>query len=189
VTLEIILRDSLGVILRVLFVPVAVFQPVVQAGRVHPVGSACTVRSRLDLYRDALADFELIHAGPEGRDGTHIFVPRRPVLVERQAALDHCWGAVFHDLEVGRADGDGVDPHQDFRPSGYGNRLLHQFLFVRVAQHPGAHDLIDRHRGEVLTFGGKASLTLLALQSNGVHACTIFSYNTIMVMVVELCHI
>lgn len=105
-------------------------------------------------YRDALADFELIHAGPEGRDGTHIFVPRRPVLVERQAALDHRRGAYSM---ISRSVAQMATASTRTRISallGTGTGFSTSFNSFG-SPNPGAHDLSDRHRAEVLTFGGE----------------------------------
>src|SRR3984885_10573826 len=59
---------------------------VVQARRVHALPAALALAAAgMDLHADALADRELVDAGPERDHGSHIFVPGREILVEGQA--------------------------------------------------------------------------------------------------------
>src|SRR5579885_2350356 len=52
--------------------------------------------------------------------------------------------AVIDDLEIGGADGDGVDAHQHFRLLRHRHRLLSDAELARVAEYPGAHHVGDR---------------------------------------------
>ena len=82
---------------------------------VHPLATArATTAAGVDLDRDAIAHSVFVYARPELDDRAHELVTGREVLVERQLAFDQRRRAVADDLEVRRADGDGVDPYQDF---------------------------------------------------------------------------
>jgi hypothetical protein len=80
----------------------------------------------MHLDRDSVADLKLVDGRTELDDGTHIFVARRKAAVERRSAIDHRRYAVADDLDVGRADRDGIDPHQHLGPARLGHRLFDQ---------------------------------------------------------------
>ena len=62
---------------------------VVQARGVHALAAALALAAAgMDLDADALADPELVDVRSERRDRPHIFVARREILVEGQAAQD-----------------------------------------------------------------------------------------------------
>ena len=55
-------------------------------------------------------------------------------------------GPCAHDLQVGGADGDAIDAHEDLGALRHGNGLLDQRQLVRVTQDPGLHGVRDRKR-------------------------------------------
>ena len=60
---------------------------VVQTRRVHALPAALALAAAgVDFHADALADGELVDAGPERDHGSHIFMAGRKILVEGQAA-------------------------------------------------------------------------------------------------------
>src|SRR6266478_4705056 len=122
--------------------------PIVKAGRIHALSAplALTTTS-VDFHADALADFELVDSWSERGNRAHIFVARREVLVEGQAALNARRRAAVNDLKVGCADRNGVDADQNLR--AFWNRcgFVAQEKFVRVAQHPSLHLLRNRKFG------------------------------------------
>ena len=97
----------------------------------------------MHLDRHPVPDLELIDGRPELHHGAHVFVTRGEALVEGKIAVDHRRHAVPYDLDVGGADGDRVDPHQDFGAPRLGHRLLDQRELFRAAEHPGLHRLRD----------------------------------------------
>ena len=150
----------------VALVAVAVIEAVVEAGGVHAFAATFALTAAgVDLDRDALADAALVDARTERDDRAHVFVSRREVLVERQAALDHRRRAVRDHLEVGRADRDRVDAHQNFGAARHRHRLFAKRELARIAQHPCLHGFGNRelraglhtrrnHRA-LLTCGGR----------------------------------
>src|ERR1700704_2364951 len=71
----------------------------------------------MDFHADAFADPELVDIGSKRDNRAHIFMARCKILVERQAAPDVRRRPAVDDLEVGCADGNGIDADQNFRPS------------------------------------------------------------------------
>src|SRR3981081_2660710 len=87
--------------------------PIVEAGGVHALAASLALAApRMDLHADAFADFKFIDAGSECCNGAHIFMAGRKILVERQAALNACWGATVDDIEIGCTDRDCIDAAQ-----------------------------------------------------------------------------
>ena len=118
---------------------------VVEAGGVHALAAALAAAAAgVHLDRDAIADLELVDGRTELHHRAHVFVARRKAFVERRSAVDDRGQPVLDDLDVGGADGDGVDAHQHFGAAGFGHRLFDQAEFVRAAQHPGLHGLGNR---------------------------------------------
>jgi hypothetical protein len=117
-------------------------EAVVEARGVHALAAAlATAAAGMDLDGDAVADFKLVHRGPELDDRAHVFMARRKAFVERRAAVDDGGQAMLDDLDVGRTHGDGVDAHQHFGATGLGHRLFDQAELLGPAQHPGLHGL------------------------------------------------
>src|SRR5438270_8472375 len=86
---------------------------VIQARGVHALAAALTPATPgMHLDRDAVADLKLVDGRAELDDRAHIFVARREAAIEWQLAINHRRHAVAHDLNVGRADRDRVDPNQ-----------------------------------------------------------------------------
>ena len=135
-------------------VHLAVVQAVVEAGGVHALAAALALAAAgMDLHGDALADAILVHARAERRDGAHVFVAGREVLVERLAAADHRRRTVRDDLQVGGADRHGIDAHQHLGAARHRHRLLHQAELAGIVQHPGLHLVRDWKIRLVLTKG------------------------------------
>src|SRR6185295_17386773 len=65
------------------------------------------------------------------------------------------------DLEIGRADGDGVDAHQDFRLFRHWDGLLAQRKLPGIAEHPRLHGIRDRVIRTRLDSGWRVHLGLL----------------------------
>ena len=121
----------------VALVDLAVVEAVVQAGRVHAHAAALALAAAgVDLHRDAVADGELVDAGPERCDRAHVLVAGRPVLVEGQAALDQRRRPVRDHVEVGGADRDRVDAHQHLGPLRHRHRLLREPQLARDRRAP-----------------------------------------------------
>ena len=63
--------------------------PIVQARGVHALAAALALAAAgMDFHADAFADLELVDVGSERGDRAHIFMARREILVEGQAALN-----------------------------------------------------------------------------------------------------
>src|SRR3954468_13197859 len=131
----------------VALVDVAVVLAVVVAGGVHALTAALALAApRVDLHRDALPDLELVDARTEGHDRAHVLVAGREVLVEGQAALDLRRQPVLDDLQVGGADGDAVDAHEDLSALRRGNGLVDERQLARVIQDPCLHGVRNGKR-------------------------------------------
>src|SRR4029078_6362065 len=128
---------------------------IVQARGIHALAAALALAAAgVDLYADPFADLELVDVRAERRDGAHIFVPRREILVEGQPALNARRRTRMDDLKVGCTDRHRIDPDQDFRAGGNGYRLIAQRQLIRIAQYPGLHPIGDRKLGGSLDAGG-----------------------------------
>ena len=113
---------------------------IVEARGVHALAAALALAAAgMDFHADALADRELVDGRSEGHDRAHIFMAGRKVLVEGQAALNARRRSAMDDLKVGGADGNGVDPDQDFCAPRHRGGLVAQQKLVRVSQNPGFH--------------------------------------------------
>jgi hypothetical protein len=98
---------------------------VIQARRVHAHAAALALAAPgVDFHGDALADLELVDVRPERRHRPHIFVPRREVLVEGQAALNAGRRSPMDDFEVGCANRNGIDANQHFGAPRHRCRLF-----------------------------------------------------------------
>ena len=93
----------------------------------------------MDFHADAFADLEFVDIGAECGDRAHIFMARREILVEGQAAQDAGGRAGVDDFEIGGADCDRVDADQHFRAARHRHRLVAQEELVGLAQYPGLH--------------------------------------------------
>src|SRR6516225_5204281 len=128
----------------VAFVDVAVVEPIVVTGGVHALAAALALAAAgMNLDGHALADAVFVDARPERDHGAHVFVPGGEVLVVRHAAPDQRRRSVIDDLEVGRADRDRVDAHQDLGPLRHRYRLLPQRKLAGIAEHPRLHGVRD----------------------------------------------
>src|SRR5262249_25011637 len=122
----------------------AVVEPVVVTGGIHALAAALALAAAgMNLDRHALADAVFVDARPERHYGAHIFVPGGEVLVVRLAAPDQRRGPVIDDLEIGRADRDRVDAHQDLGLFRHRYRLLPQRKLTGIAEHPRFHGVRD----------------------------------------------
>src|SRR5262249_49244924 len=118
----------------VTLVHVAVVEPVVVARRIHTFAAALTLTTAgVDLHCYALAYLVFVDAWSLGHHGAHVLMARRPVLVERQAALDQRGRAVGDHVEVGGADRYGVDAHQHFGFLRHWHRLVDELQLPRIA--------------------------------------------------------
>src|SRR5205814_1732540 len=98
---------------------------VIQARGVHTLTAALTAAAPgMHLDRDALADLKLIDGRAELDNRAHIFVARRKAAIEWRSAINHRRHAVADDLDIGRADRDRIDPHEDLGRPGLRHRLL-----------------------------------------------------------------
>src|SRR5215831_3481936 len=128
----------------VTLVHVAVVEPVVVTGGVHALAAALALAAAgMNLDRHALADAVFVDAGPERHHGAHVFVPGGEILVVRHAAPDQRRRPVIDDLEIGRADRDRVDAHQDLGLFRHRYRLLSQRKLTGIAEHPRLHGVRD----------------------------------------------
>ena len=138
-------------------VSLAVVEPVVVARGIHAHATTLALTAAcVNFDRDPVADLELVNTRPQGCDRAHVFVARREVLVERRTPLEHGRRAISNDLEISRADCDGIDPHQGFGPPRHGNNLVDKFQLVGVSQYPGLHMLRHWHRIRVFHTVGVA---------------------------------
>jgi hypothetical protein len=71
-------------------------------------------------------------------------VTRREIFVERLAALDERRRAVIDNLQIGGADRDRIDAHQNLGALGHRNRFLRELKLAGIAEHPGFHRVGDR---------------------------------------------
>src|SRR5262245_27975554 len=128
----------------VTLVHVAVVEPIVVTGGVHALAAALALAAAgMNLDRHALADAVFVDARPERDHGPHIFVPGGEILVVRHAAPDQRRRPMIDDLEIGRADRDRVDAHQDLGLFRHRYRLLPQRKLTGIAQHPRLHGVWD----------------------------------------------
>jgi hypothetical protein len=106
-------------------VHIAVVFPVIMAGCIHAFTAALALAAAgVDLHRNPLARAVLVNAGAAGHHRTHVLVARREILVERVTSANHRRRPMVNNLQVGRADRDGVDAHQNLGSVGDRNRLL-----------------------------------------------------------------
>ena len=123
---------------------------VVEARGVHALPAALALAAAgMDLDADALADPEFVDIRSERRDRAHIFVARREILVEGQAAQDARWRAGVDDLKIGRADRDRIDTDQNFGPRRHRRRLVAQEKLVR--DRPAPRPSSGRGQGSRMT--------------------------------------
>src|SRR5262249_7180455 len=128
----------------VAFVHVAVVEPVVVTGGVHALAAALALAAAgVNFDGHALADAIFVDARAERDHRAHIFVPRGEVLVVRHAAPDQRRRPVIDDLEIGRADRDRIDAHQDLGLLRHRYRLLPQRKLAGIAEHPRLHGVRD----------------------------------------------
>src|SRR5207342_1170214 len=128
----------------VAFVDVAVVEAGVVAGGVHALAAApALAASGVDFHGDALPNLVFVDAGTERHDRAHVFVSRREILVEGETALDRGRRSVPDDLQIGGADGDGVDAHENLGALRHGNRLVREREVAGIAEHPGLHGVGD----------------------------------------------
>ncbi len=115
---------------------------VIEARGVHALPAAGTPATPgVNLDGDPVADRIFVDCRAETDHRSHVFVADREVLVERQAAIDHCRQPMAHDFEIGGADRHRVDPDQHFGSTGLGHRLFDRHDLARAAKHPGLHPL------------------------------------------------
>src|SRR6516164_7120601 len=93
---------------------------------------------------DTLTDLVFIDTWPERYDRAHVFMARREVLVERQAALNRRRRPVIDDFEIGGADRHRIDAHQHFRLLRYWDRLGRDVKLTRLPEHPSPLRIRDR---------------------------------------------
>ena len=121
-------------------VDIAVIQTVVVTGGIHSLAAALALSaSRMDFDGDAFADLVFVDAGPERRDGPHIFVARREILVVGQTALDHRRRTV---MMISRSVAQIATASMRTRTSarlGHRHGFRRQHQLTGIAQHPGAH--------------------------------------------------
>ena len=120
---------------------------VVQARRVHAFAATLTATAAgMNLDGNALADGILVDIGPELDDRAHELVAGREVLVERQVALDQGRRPTGDDLEIRRADRNGIDSNQHFGSAGAGHGFVDERQLAWVAEHPRLHRRGNRDR-------------------------------------------
>ena len=137
------------------FVDVAVVQSIVEAARVHAhAATLALAAARVNFNRHPVADAELVDARSERRNGAHVLVARCPVLVKRQATLDHRRWTRLDDVEIGGADRAGVDADKDFGALRHRRQLLREDQLLGIAEHPRAHRVWHGHGVVVGLDGG-----------------------------------
>jgi hypothetical protein len=140
----------------VALVDVAVVEAVVVARGVHAGAAALALAAaRMDLDRDTLAEPVFVDARSEGDHRAHIFMARREVLVEGQAALDRGGRAVVDDLEIGGADRNRIDAHEHLGLGGHRHLLVDELELARIADDPSLHGLGNREILARLDAGGR----------------------------------
>ena len=126
-------------------VDVAVVEAVVVARGIHALAAALALAAAgVNFHRDALADLVFVDAGTLRHHRAHVLMARRPVLVERQAALDQRRRPVGDHVEVGGADRDRIDAHQHLGLLRHRHRLVLQRELAGIAQHPRLHRVGNR---------------------------------------------
>src|SRR5262252_9066231 len=150
----------------VALVHVAVVEPVVVTRGIHALAAALALAAAgMNLDRHALADAVFVDARAERDHGAHIFVPGGEVLVVRHAAPDQRRRPVIDDLEIGRADRDRVDAHQDLGFFRHRYRLLPQRKLAGIAEHPRLHGVRDGIIGARFYSGWRVHLVPLDTSS------------------------
>src|SRR6185437_10725706 len=92
-----------------------VAEAVIEAGGVHALAAPrAAPAAGVDLDRDAIANLEFVDRRAQLDDGAHIFVPDGEALVEGKLAIDGSGQTMPHDLDVGGANRDRIDAHENF---------------------------------------------------------------------------
>ena len=124
------------------FLVITVILAVIEAGSVHPHAASLTASAAgVYLDGDAIPDGVFVDTRPELDHGAHIFVARREILVEGEAAPDPCGQTFGDDLHVRAADGDRVDPDQNLGWTRFRDGLFREPKLFGIVEDPCLHGL------------------------------------------------
>ena len=128
----------------VAFIYIAVVFPIVEARGVHPFATTfATATAGMDFNSNPIANSEFINTRAQFHNGSHVLMAWREILIKRQPALNHCGRTAVNNLDIGCADGDRINTHQDLGRTWRGHGLLDERQLVGVTQDPGLHFFRD----------------------------------------------